>query len=93
MLSATLAERGALRHTPAGIPALDLALKHESELAEDGQPRKVSMRLRAVAIGGITQALQSMPLGDGGTFAGFLAAARGGRGLLFHVTAVDASTD
>ena len=51
VLAAQLVERGALRYTPAGLPALDFELKHESELSEDGQPRKVSMEIRAVAIG------------------------------------------
>ena len=32
LLSAQLVERAALRYTPAGLPALDVALKHESEL-------------------------------------------------------------
>ena len=31
-LSAAIVERGALRFTPAGLPALDLSLKHESEV-------------------------------------------------------------
>jgi hypothetical protein len=34
------------RYTPAGLPALDLVLKHESTVSEDGQPRKVSMEMR-----------------------------------------------
>ena len=55
VLSATLVERAALRYTPAGLPALDLSLKHESEVSEDGQPRKVSMEMRAVAIGAVTR--------------------------------------
>jgi primosomal replication protein N len=29
VLAATLLERGVLRYTPAGLPALDLVLKHE----------------------------------------------------------------
>ena len=57
VLSATLQERGAMRYTPAALPALDLVLKHESEVSEDGQPRKVSMDIRAVAIGKITAVL------------------------------------
>jgi primosomal replication protein N len=32
VLQAQLVERGALRYTPAGIPALDLNLKHESQV-------------------------------------------------------------
>ena len=93
VLAARLVERGALRYTPAGLPALDFELKHESELSEDGQPRKVSMQIRSVAIGRITQGLTAMQLGSAGNFAGFLAAARNGRGLVFHVTAVEPTTD
>ncbi len=89
ILSAALVERGVLRYTPAGLPALDLQLKHESELMEDGVARKVLMELRAVAIGAITQALGSMALGEAGLFGGFLAAARNGRGVLFHITSVE----
>jgi primosomal replication protein N len=47
------------------------------------------MQIRAVAIGRITEALAATQLGSDGTFAGFLAAARNGRGLLFHVTAYE----
>lgn len=64
-------------------------LKHDSTLSEDGQPRKVSMEIRAVAIGGVTQRLGAMALGGEGFFEGFLASARNGRGLLFHITSVD----
>ncbi|MDZ5459219.1 primosomal replication protein N [Azohydromonas lata] len=89
VLSAQLVERGALRYTPAGLPALDLGLKHESQVLEDGQPRRVSLEIRAVAIGEITRRVGALALGDGGEFAGFLSAGRSGRGLLFHVTALD----
>ncbi len=90
LLSAALVQRSALRYTPAGLPALDLSLKHESTLSEDGQPRKVSMEMRAVAIGAVTQPLMALGLGQGGTFAGFITSTRNGRGLLFHVTSVEA---
>jgi primosomal replication protein N len=89
VLSASLLERRALRHTPAGLPALDLSLQHESEATEDGQPRKVSMEIKAIGIGVITQALGDMVLGHQGLFGGFLAPARNGRGLLFHITSVE----
>ena len=90
VLAASLVERAALRYTPAGLPALDLSLKHESEVSEDGQPRKVSMEMKAVAIGAITQPLSALALGNGGLFAGFLTSTRNGRGLLFHITLFDA---
>ncbi|MBX3641493.1 MAG: primosomal replication protein N [Rubrivivax sp.] len=89
VLAARLIERRALRYTPAGLPVLDFELKHESELSEAGQARKVALQIRAMAIGGITGALAEATLGSDGTFAGFLAAARNGRGLLFHVTAYE----
>jgi len=92
VLSAQLVERGALRYTPAGLPALDLGLKHESELSEDGQPRKLAFELRAVGIGEVTRALSALALGERGLFAGFIASARNGRGLLFHISTVESLT-
>lgn len=88
VLTAQLVERGAMRYTPAGLPALDLRLQHESTVTEDGQPRKVSMEIKALGIGVITQHLSGLALGSQGVFAGFLTAARNGRGLLFHITAL-----
>jgi primosomal replication protein N len=89
VLSAQLRERGAVRYTPAGLPAFDLSLKHASEVSEDGLPRKVSLEIKAVAVGEITRRLAGLSLGSDGMFAGFLGTSRNGRGLLFHVTAFD----
>ena len=91
VLSASLVGRSALRYTPAGLPALDLSLTHESTVSEDGQPRKVSMEMRAVAIGAVTLPLTQLALGQGGSFAGFITSTRNGRGLLFHITSVEAA--
>ncbi len=91
VLSATLVQRSALRFTPAGLPALDLQLAHESTVSEDSQPRKVSMEMRAVGIGAITQPLAALALGATALFAGFVTSARNGRGLVFHVTSVEAT--
>ena len=77
-----------MRCTPAGVPALDLRLLHESELTEDGQSRRISMEIKALAIGAITQAVAALDLGGPAVFAGFLAQARNGRGLLFHITSL-----
>lgn len=89
VLEATLVERGAVRYTPAGLPALDLMFRHESEVSEDGLPRKVSLEIKAVAIGAITRRVGAMALGSLATFAGFLSAARNGRGLVLHITEFD----
>jgi primosomal replication protein N len=88
VLAATLVERAAVRTTPAGLPALDLLLKHESEVSEDGLPRKVSLEIKAVAIGAVSRPAGAMALGSAATFAGFLGATRNGRGLVFHITAI-----
>lgn len=88
VLTARLVERGALRYTPAGLPALDLKLHHESVASEDGQPRKVSLEIKALGVGAITQSLGALALGSPGDFAGFLATTRNGRGLLFHITSL-----
>ena len=89
VLTAQLVERGAVRYTPAGLPALDLQLKHESEVTQDGTPRKVSMEIRARAIGEITHRLLGLPVGSTHGFAGFLGPQRNGRGIVFHVTELD----
>jgi len=89
LLSAQLVERAALRYTPAGLPALDLSLKHESAVSEDGQPRQVSMEMRAVAIGAVTKGLLVAELGSMSLYTGFITSARNGRGLLFHITSVE----
>jgi primosomal replication protein N len=86
VLLAVLTGRNALRWTPAGLPALDLSLTHEGTVSEDGSPRKVSIEIRAVGIGAITQALSKLSLGEPATFGGFLAGGRNGRGIVLHVT-------
>ena len=89
VLTAQLVERGAVRYTPAGLPALDLSLKHESEVTQDGATRKVSMEIRARAIGAITQRMLALEIGSIHGFAGFLGSQRNGRGIVFHVTELD----
>ncbi len=89
VLQAQLVERSALRYTPAGTPACDLGLKHESQTTEAGIVRRVALELRAVALGEVAQQLTRLPLGTNAGFAGFLANGRNGRGVVFHVTTVD----
>ena len=89
VLQAQLVERGALRYTPAGIPAFDLSLRHESQVTVEGQPRQVSMEIKARALGQITTRLAQCELGSSHGFAGFLGSQRNGRGIVFHVTELD----
>ena len=89
LLSAKLIERGALRYTPAGLPALDLSLLHESQVIQDGQPRRVSLEIKARGIGNITQQLGRLELGCERGYAGFLGSQRNGRGVVFHVVELE----
>jgi primosomal replication protein N len=89
VLTAQLLERGAVRYTPAGLPALDLSLKHESQVTQDGLARQVWFEIRARAIGEITQRVAGLELGSRHGFAGFLGSARNGRGVVFHVTELE----
>ncbi len=88
ILRAAVLELGSIRYTPAGLMALDLSLKHEGQSQEDGKPRQVSMEIRALGIGEICKRLQSLGVGSESLFKGFLAHQRNGRGMIFHVTAV-----
>jgi len=85
-LSGSIQERSALRYTPAGLPALDLVVDHLSTVQEEGVPRKVSMACKAVCIGTVAVSAQTVSLGQPMVFHGFLAGARNGRGLIFHIT-------
>jgi primosomal replication protein N len=89
VLQAQLLERGAVRYTPAGLPALDLSLRHESRMSEAGHLRKVAVEIRALAIGDITQRLAKLAIGTETGFAGFISAQRNGRGVVFHVTELE----
>lgn len=75
-LQARILEMGALRHTPAGLPVLDLILTHESEVIEAGLPRLVQLTIPAKAIGQWGQKLASLPLGAEMRVRGFLAPTR-----------------
>jgi primosomal replication protein N len=72
-LDATLAERGGLRYTLAGIPALECVLRHESFQPEAGGNRKVDCELAAVAFGEPAIALARVPTGTALRCKGFLA--------------------
>jgi primosomal replication protein N len=86
VLDATIVERSAMRYTPAGLPALDLRLAHESTLQEAGHPRQIRMELKSMVIGPMAEQLNRVELGQPKTYAGFLASQRNGRGVVFHIT-------
>ena len=67
------------------MPALDVSLKHESEVSQLGAPRKVSLEIRARAVGPVAEALLAAELGALHEFEGFVGAQRNGRGVVFHI--------
>ena len=66
-----------------------MSLRHESQIDQLGTARKVSIELRARAIGALTEPLLKAELGVDHGFEGFLGAARNGRGIVFHVQQFD----
>jgi primosomal replication protein N len=85
VLKACIAEAEALRYTPAGLPALNLRLEHESELVEAGQSRQVKAAVKAVAFGALAERLVAQAIGSCWRFSGFLATPRNGKNLVFHI--------
>lgn len=84
-LLASVVQVQTLRYTPAGIPALNIVLEHESQVVEMDTPRAVKLQLRAVAFGSQAETLARSGLDSSYDFSGFLTNARNGKGLLFHI--------
>ena len=85
VLSACIAQASALRYTPAGLPALDFSLEHESEVTEAGQVRQVKAAIKAVAFGSVAETLGKQALGSSWKFTGFLATPRNGKHPVLHI--------
>ncbi len=85
ILTASIAERDALRYTPAGLPALNLKLEHASSVQEAGQQRQVKAVMKAVAIGANAERLANQAAGSVWRFTGFLATPRNGKYVVFHI--------
>lgn len=85
VLTAVIAELAGLRYTPAGLPALDLRLEHESIAQEAGQDRVVKASVKAVAFGAQAESLVRQQAGSRWRFDGFVATPRNGKHLVFHI--------
>ena len=89
MLIACVAEISAQRYTPAGVPAIDLQLEHESDQIEAGQSRKAKLNLRAVALGNPAETLAKTTVGKQAKFKGFMASTKNGKGSVLHITDIE----
>jgi primosomal replication protein N len=85
VLSACIEELQALRYTPAGLPALDLRLAHESSQVEAGVRRKVSAAVKAVAFGALAERLARQAPGSSWSFQGFLVTPRNSKSVVLHI--------
>ena len=84
---AILAQRDALRHTPAGIPAFECTLAHRSVQPEAGAERRVECELHAVAFDDVALALSRVDVGASLRCEGFIARRyRTGPSVALHVT-------
>lgn len=83
-------ELGALRYTPAGLPAVEFRIRHESELTEAGVARKVSAEVGALAFDALARQVAAAALGTTLRAQGFLAAkSRRSTKLVLHVTNIE----
>jgi primosomal replication protein N len=84
-LTARIAELSPLRYTPAGVPATNLVLDHESEQLEAGTPRQVRLSIKAVTFGILAEQASRLDLSQAFRFRGFLASARTNKSVVFHI--------
>ncbi len=84
-LTARIAEVSPLRYTPAGVPATNLVLDHESEQLEAGAPRQVRLSIKAVTFGTLAEQASRLDLSQPFRFRGFLASARTNKSVVFHI--------
>ncbi len=91
-LTGRIAELGALRHTPAGIPIVDLRIRHESETVEAGSTRKVEAEVEAIAFQAQARLLAAAAPGSPLRVEGFLCAkSRRSKKLVLHLTKIEFS--
>jgi len=84
-LTASLEQVQPLRHTPSGLPVLDMQLAHASMGQEAGAQRQIALGIKAVAFGSQAERLARQALGSLWEFQGFLAQGRNGKGVVFHI--------
>ncbi|MES2076633.1 primosomal replication protein N [Rugamonas rubra] len=91
---ALIAERDALRYTPAGMPIVNAVLQHRSQQMEAGIARLSEFEISAVAAGEISGRFSQTPLGGLYQFTGFLnKKTRNSKSLVFHIIDFSAVQD
>ncbi|MDR2710694.1 MAG: primosomal replication protein N [Burkholderiales bacterium] len=89
-LNATLIEKSALRHTPAGVAVQEGMLSHQSMQSEEGVMRQVNFEIFTVAFGQQAMTLSRMPVGSQLRCTGFLCRRRrSGITLALHLSQIE----
>jgi primosomal replication protein N len=79
-----------LRYTPAGIPAVEFKLRHESQVEEAGSRRAVDAEIGAIAFHAQARLIAAARLMSGVKLEGFLAAkSKRSKKLVLHVTHIE----
>ncbi len=90
VLDGRLLKRGALRYTPAGVPAIDFVVEHSSLQLEAGVERRVTCRIAAVAIGETAAGIDTWKTNRMIRVTGFLThRSMNDRQLVLHATAAE----
>ncbi|MFM9879582.1 MAG: primosomal replication protein N [Burkholderiaceae bacterium] len=85
VLSASVVQIHKLRYTPAGLPALNLALEHGSVVREADSERTISANIKAVVVGDLALILAQQAVGTQAEFKGFLASTLRSKTPVFHI--------
>ena len=94
VIDGRLLKLGALRRTPAGVPAIDLLISHNSMQTEAGSRRQVRCELDAVALGEAAVSAARLRRNQPLRVNGFLARrSMNNRQLVLHVIASEAIDD
>ncbi|MCE9639859.1 MAG: primosomal replication protein N [Betaproteobacteria bacterium] len=87
VIDGRLLKRATLRHTPAGIPVIDLVIEHKSMQTEAGGQREARCEVEAVAIGELAVRLSTQKTNQPLRIKGFLTQhSVKDRRLVLHVT-------
>lgn len=90
VISAIVLEAKPIRYTPAGVPALEMVLQHESDVQQAGHQRRIELTITAMALGDIALLLADITLGTSLLINGFLAPSRKGSSrLVLHIQQAD----
>jgi primosomal replication protein N len=68
-----LTELDDLRYTPAGVPRIEMTIRHASTREEAGMQRQVQCEVPALALGEVAQQAASLKVGQQVRAEGFLA--------------------